>query len=204
MTNKDHWDQVYSGDSPERVSWYQDAPHVSLRMIESIGLAPSARILDVGGGSSTLVDHLLDRGFGSICIMDISQMAIRHSQKRLGDRADQALWLVNDVKMLELPEPYDLWHDRALLHFMTEHRERARYAEVLRRTVGPGGHAIISTFSVDGPQKCSGLPVRRYDAVDIENLLGSEFGLCEACDETHLTPSRGRQIFSYFFLRRNG
>jgi 2-polyprenyl-3-methyl-5-hydroxy-6-metoxy-1,4-benzoquinol methylase len=176
-----------------------------LELVAATGLDAEARILDVGGGSSTFVDHLLDLGFHNVDVLDISEPAIRHAQTRLGWRASRVRWQVRDVTTFTTGHRFDLWHDRAVLHFLTRKHDRERYAYALGAAVKPRGHVIISTFSLDGPMKCSGLRVRRYGPDEISALLGPRFDLVDTRRETHLTPSgEVRQRFSYFRLRGRG
>jgi 2-polyprenyl-3-methyl-5-hydroxy-6-metoxy-1,4-benzoquinol methylase len=184
------------------VSWYQESPEVSLGLIEATGIDRDSRILDVGGGPSTLVDCLLDRGFENISVLDISDAAISHARTRLGARSEHVSWAREDVTTFRAEEPIDVWHDRAVLHFLTKKRDRELYVRSLTESLATTGHAIIATFALDGPEKCSGLEVVRYGPRKITALLGENFQLLETLHETHLTPGKVRQRFTYFRLQR--
>ena len=184
------------------MTWYQESPEVSLGLIESTGIDRNSRILDVGGGPSTLVDGLLDRGFENISVLDISDAAISHARARLGERSEHVSWAREDVTTFHAEEPIDLWHDRAVLHFLTKKRDREFYVRSLTESLAPTGHAIIATFALDGPEKCSGLEVVRYGPREITALLGENFQLLEILNETHMTPREVGQRFTYFRLQR--
>lgn len=202
MDRRAHWEQVYQAKSPLQVSWYQSRPATSLSLIEQSGIGRDEAIIDVGGGASTLVDHLLDAGFRSITVLDISRTAIEHAQRRLGPRAAQVTWLEADVLSFQPPRRFALWHDRAVFHFLTEQADRARYISALKAGLGSRGRAVVATFAVDGPTTCSGLPVARYGRELIEHELGGDFELLDCVDETHITPWNSQQKFTYFQLRR--
>lgn len=197
----DHWERVWSERSPEEVSWYQPRPETSLRLLREADLPDGARVLDVGGGASTLVDHLLDLG----CrpgVLDVSAAALERARDRLGERADEVEWFVGDVRRFRSPHPWDAWHDRATLHFLVEEADRRAYREVLLDALAPGGVAVIAGFGPEGPDRCSGLPVRRHSRADLVDLLGPELGI-KACDElVHTTPSGTRQQFLACRFRR--
>lgn len=199
---KTHWDEVYGTRKFSEVSWYQPVPEVPLRLIGASGIGPEAAIIDIGGGASTLIDHLLDAGFEDLTVLDISDRAFAQSRARLGDRAGCVNWIVADVTAFKPGRRYALWHDRAVLHFLVDDTDRRRYVEALHDAVGPGGHAVISTFGPDGPLRCSGLETQRYDADRMTVLLGPAFELCESAIEMHATPTGGRQQFFYSRWRR--
>ncbi len=201
---KAHWDSVYRSGDTRRVSWYQASPDTSLELIEACVAPPEARVLDVGGGDSLLVDRLLDRGFQRPGVLDISRVALDHARLRLGTHADDVEWFVGDVTTFESPHPWDLWHDRAVLHFLVEPGPREAYARVLRRSLSPGGHAVIATFGPEGPERCSGLPVRRYDAARLAALLGPELQAIGHRLTDHVTPSGTTQQFLYATFRHVG
>ncbi|HZT22020.1 MAG TPA: class I SAM-dependent methyltransferase [Verrucomicrobiae bacterium] len=204
MNRQEHWNRIYQTKDPQDVSWYQRRPDTSLALIKAAGLDRDAGILDVGGGTSTLVDFLLDAGYTRLAVLDWSRTALRHSRSRLGPRADLVEWFEADVTTFEPPRRFGLWHDRAVFHFLTAAEERRRYVATLRRTLAPDGTAIISTFALDGPPQCSGLEVVRYDEQSICAELGEEFLLQESRRETHITPWQSEQRFIYFrFRRRN-
>jgi len=203
MTRETHWENVYSTRAPDAVSWYRPHLETSLELLELAGLAEGSRIIDVGGGASTLVDDLLDRGLRSITVLDISAAALDVSRRRLGPKAAEVRWLASDVTAAELPEGgFDLWHDRAVLHFLTDPHDAALYAAQAARAIRPGGHAVIAGFAPDGPEKCSGLPVVRRSAQEIAALLGPSFTLLDERAERHVTPAGGVQSFAYALLRR--
>jgi len=175
---------------------------VSLGLIETTEIGRNASILDVGGGPSTLVDGLLDRGFENISVLDLSDSAIGHAKARLGASSERVSWISGDVTTFHADEPIDLWHDRAVLHFLTKKRDQELYARTLSKSLAPEGHVIIATFALDGPKRCSGLRVLRYGVREISALLGPEFLLLEVLRETHLTPGKIEQRFTYFRLQR--
>jgi len=200
-----HWDQVHESKSPQEVSWIQEHPKLSLALIERAGIGLGAPILDVGGGVSHLVDHLLERGHSSISVLDISEAALDHTRRRLGPRAQQVNFIVGDALEVELPLGLRLWHDRAVFHFLTTPEARARYAKRLGRCVAPGGYALMATFAEDGPERCSGLPVMRFSADALHAELGLEaFERLETRQEVHHTPAGREQRFQYLLLRRRG
>jgi ubiquinone/menaquinone biosynthesis C-methylase UbiE len=204
MNRKEHWEQVYQTKAPDDVSWFQTRPAISLKLIEASGVGKDAGVIDVGGGASVLVDFLLDAGFSKLAVLDISAAALEHARRRLGKRADSEEWLEADVTTFQPARQYGLWHDRAVFHFLTDQADRQKYVQTLKRTLTPGGHVIIATFAIDGPPKCSGLEVARYDAASICAELGTEFHLVEQASEIHTTPWQTEQKFGYFrFARKN-
>jgi len=190
-----HWETVYDAKHFTDVSWYQSRPDTSLRMIRESGIARTDAIIDIGGGASTLVDHLLEAGYADVSVLDLAAGAFRQSRERLGARAGEVRWLVADVTRFEPERLYALWHDRAVLHFLTAGADRERYVSVLREAVAPGGAVLLATFGPDGPLRCSGLEVRRYDLDRMRDLLGPEFDLADHVLEDHRTPSGGTQQF---------
>jgi SAM-dependent methyltransferase len=201
-TRQAHWENVYRSKSEKEVSWFETSPAVSLDLIARLGVPPQAAIIDIGGGASRLVDHLLERGFSRVTVLDISETALAASRARLGSRAAGVQWLVADATKWEPRQTYDLWHDRAAFHFLTEAQDRDAYVERLRRAVVPGGHVIIGTFAPDGPARCSGLPVARHDAGSLAAALGPGFDLVETRRHEHVTPSGGVQRFQFSAFRR--
>jgi 2-polyprenyl-3-methyl-5-hydroxy-6-metoxy-1,4-benzoquinol methylase len=202
MDTKTHWDKVYTTKAPEAVSWYRTHLETSLTLIERAACARSAAIIDVGGGEATLVDDLLSRGYRNLTILDVSQTAIDVTKKRLGSAAEQVRWLVADIAEIELqPLAYDLWHDRAVFHFLTTPKRRCAYVQQVARAVKPGGHVIVSTFGPEGPVKCSGLEVMRYDADSLHGEFGARFRLVESAKELHRTPFGTTQQFLYCYCR---
>jgi SAM-dependent methyltransferase len=202
MNDQNHWNQAYLTQEPTEVSWYQSHPETSLKLIARF-CDQSARIVDVGGGASNLVDALLDRGHPRPIVLDISAAALEHAKRRLGPRSDLVEWIVGDVTEMAALPAVDLWHDRAVLHFFTEPSAQQAYARLAARTVRPGGHAIIATFAPDGPARCSGLPVQRHDGRSVALLLGSEFELLEEERLVHRTPTGAEQRFCWSTLRRS-
>jgi len=202
MDVKKHWDKVYAIKAPESVSWYRAQLETSLALIERAAVARSASIIDIGGGESTLVDDLLLRGYKILNVLDVSPTAIEVTKKRLGTAAKQVRWLVGDIVEIELePHAYDLWHDRAVFHFLTTPERRLAYVRQVTRAVRPGGHVIISTFGPEGPTKCSGLDVMRYDAESLHGEFGGHFRLVESSKELHETPFGTTQQFLYCYCR---
>lgn len=202
MNRKEHWESVYTSKAPAEMSWYQLEPALSLEMIGSAGLGPDAELIDAGGGSSVLVDRLIDQGYRHITVLDISGRALKHARQRLGARAAQAVWIEADVTGFSPAHPYDLWHDRAVFHFLTDARDRSRYVEVLERAVRRGGSVIIAAFAIGGPTQCSGLEIVQYDAARLAAALGSNFRLLEQRQELHVTPAQRHQLFGYFRFER--
>jgi SAM-dependent methyltransferase len=194
---KGHWEHIYSDKKSTEVSWYQLSPEISLSLIEDLALAPSANIIDVGGGASTLVDFLLMAGYQNISVLDIAHSAIEQTRDRLQQLADRVEWLEKDVTAFEADIRYDLWHDRAVFHFLTDAEDREKYVESVYRALRSGGHAIIATFNLDGPEKCSGLDIVRYSSETLSDVLGDRFKLLETRAEEHMTPSGASQHFVY-------
>jgi SAM-dependent methyltransferase len=199
---KKHWEQVYEGKSPLEVSWFQAEPLQSLRLIQNIGIEKADYIIDVGGGASVLVDRLQKRGYENLAVLDISSAAIEHARRRLREPSDKVEWHEADITAFNPPHSYTLWHDRAVFHFLTEQSDREKYAEVMKRAVPVSGHLILATFSIGGPEKCSGLDIVQYDSPKLLNVLGSEFKVVEEVSEVHMTPQNREQNFSYFRLVR--
>ena len=201
MDVKTHWEKVYTTKAPESVSWYRAHLETSLALIER-AVARSSSIIDIGGGESTLVDDLLLRGYKNLTVLDVSQTAIEVTKKRLGSTAEQVRWLVGDIVEIELePHAYDLWHDRAVFHFLTSPERRLAYVRQVTRAVKPGGHVIVSTFGPEGPTKCNGLAVMRYDAESLHGEFGGGFRLVESSQELHQTPFGTTQQFLYCYCR---
>lgn len=198
MNEQAHWERIYTEKAPDAVSWYRPHLEKSLGLIEQFAPGRSASIIDVGGGESTLVDDLLSRGYESITVLDISQAAIDVSQKRLGASSERVHWQLADITKVELsPSAYDMWHDRAVFHFLTEASDRAAYVRQVVRAVRRGGHVIVSTFGLEGPMKCSGLDVVRYDAESLHEEFGRSFRLLDSSKELHETPFGTVQQFLY-------
>lgn len=203
MEPKAHWEHVYATKLPDSVSWFQQHADRSLRLIRQTGIPSSAAVIDVGGGASTLVDDLLDDGYSSITVLDLSAAALAAAKQRLGPRADRVTWIEADITAASLPvHAFDVWHDRAVFHFLTEPAQRAAYLRTLLGALKPGGHVVIATFAEDGPTRCSGLPVVRYSADQLHAELGPEFELLAQEREQHRTPSGSMQNFVYCCLRK--
>lgn len=200
MNTQLHWEKVYRTKAPYEVSWFRPHLETSTSFIERSTQDHSARIVDVGGGESTLADDLLERGYKNLTILDISDTAIQVTKTRLAERADCVEWLVGDVTTIDLPaDTYDVWHDRAVFHFLTSAADRAAYVERVRRSVRRGGHVVIGTFGPEGPAKCSGLDVKRYDADSLHGEFGRCFRLIDSTKELHQTPFGTTQQFLYCF-----
>lgn len=197
-----HWQDVYQRKGEREVSWFEETPGVSLDLIRATGVKNDASIIDVGGGSSRLVDTLLAEGFGTVTVLDLSERALAVSRSRLGGRGASVRWIVADITSWQPGQVYDLWHDRAVLHFLTEAIDQAAYARCVRAAVRPGGHVIIGTFAPDGPDRCSGLPVVRYDAPSLAGLLGLSFKLTETRAHDHRTPAGVVQRFQFSRFQR--
>ncbi len=201
MGRTEHWNHVYDTRASHEVSWFEAAPLNSLRLFDQVGLTPSSCVIDVGGGDSLLVDALLDYGLQGVTILDISPIAIARAQQRLGARATAVNWVVSDITHEWQISPVDIWHDRAVFHFLVDAADRARYVAHLRKAVKPGGHAIIATFAPDGPATCSGLPVMRYSAESLAAELGAGFELVHSFVDPHQTPKGTTQSFLYAAFR---
>lgn len=199
---KAHWQGMYRRRAATEVSWYQPYPGPSLELIRRCGLAPDDPVIDVGGGASVLVDHLLAEGFTRVTVADLSAEALEIARRRLGPRASQVRWIEADVTAFDAGESYRLWHDRALFHFLTEAGDRRRYVASLNRALATGGHLVLAAFAVGGPDRCSGLPVVQYDAPGLLAELGNGFRLIEERREAHQTPAGTTQDFAWFRCRR--
>jgi ubiquinone/menaquinone biosynthesis C-methylase UbiE len=197
MSGELHWEGVYRDKSAEEVSWFQPSPELSLALIDAAGVPREAPLIDVGGGASRLVDTLLEAGYGKVSVLDISVAALDQSRARLGAAAAAVHWLRADITRAELPARYRLWHDRAVFHFLVDAPARAAYLERLERHLEPGGQVILATFSPEGPERCSGLPVQRYSAQSLAQTLGERFRLLESTKELHTTPAGVEQAFVY-------
>ena len=204
MTDKQqHWETVYRTKAPDAVSWYRSHLDTSLALIERAAPDRNTAVLDVGGGASTLVDDLLARGYRDLSVLDISAAALNVARERLGEAADKVTWLAADLLDAPLPQArYELWHDRAVFHFLTEAEQRACYLRQLTRALKPGGHAVLATFGPQGPLKCSGLDTVRYDAGELARVLGDGFALVDSTLEFHATPFGTTQPFLYALFRR--
>jgi SAM-dependent methyltransferase len=202
MDRGEHWDRIYTSRSPHEVSWYEPAPVISPMLIAEAFKEGAESIIDVGGGASSLVDHVLDLGIERVAVLDISEAGLAVSKRRLGDRARLVQWIVGDVTTLEDLGRFDVWHDRAVFHFLTDDEDRRRYVRLAERTVEPDGTAIMATFAADGPERCSGLDVRRYESAQLTAQCGPGFELTQARYHLHTTPGHVQQNFLYATFRR--
>lgn len=203
MTRQEHWERVYSANPPSKVGWYTPRLQISLQWIKDCSLPGEAKIIDVGGGASTLVDDLLAEGYRSITVVDLSKTALALARKRLGEKAKSVTWLEEDVTTVDLPAgDYDLWHDRGVFHFLTTPENRQQYLNKVLEATKPGSHLIIATFSPEAPLRCSGVPVERYTADDLSRILGSRFELNRQRKELHVTPGGVEQMYLYCHFER--
>ena len=202
MDARSHWENVYASKAPDAVSWYRPHLETSLDLIKKVAKAHSTSIIDVGGGESTLVDDLLAHEYSNLSVLDVSPTAIDVTKRRLGYAAERVHWIIGDITNAELaPSAYDLWHDRAVFHFLRSVNERAAYVRQVAKAVRPGGHVLVSTFGPEGPTKCSGLEVVRYDAESLHAEFGVRFRLLESLKELHKTPFGTTQQFLYCLCR---
>ena len=202
MDAQRHWENIYGKKAADAVSWYRSHLETSLELIKQAAPEFSASIIDIGGGESTLVDDLLARGFQNITVLDLSQTAIDVTKRRLGQLAERVHWIAADVTETGLePMAYDIWHDRAVFHFLTSPHQRVAYVRQVARSVKPGGYVIVSTFGPEGPTKCSGLDVVRYDAESLRDQFGAKFRLIDSTKELHETPFGTAQQFLYCYCR---
>ncbi len=203
-----HWQNVYTTKGENEVSWFQQSPAPSLELIVKCGADRNSAIIDIGGGASRLVDYLVEQGFEDVTVLDLSDAALAAAKSRLESRfgagAERVNWIVADATTWEPVKPYDIWHDRAAFHFLTDASDRAAYIARLGRGLKIGGHAIIATFALDGPEKCSGLPVARYDSASLGQTLGTTFQLVHTLRHEHATPWDTQQIFQFSVFRREG
>lgn len=201
-SRQQHWDSVYREKDDELVAWYQAHPTRSLRLVRECAVELDAPIVNIGGGNSRLVDHVLDLGYTDVTVLDISPTALTLAQERLGTRSGLVTWIEADATTYDFAREYRVWHDRAAFHFLTEAVDRARYVERLRQAIPGGGHVIMATFASDGPENCSGLPVRRYSRESLSEALGTDFEPVRFEFETHRTPGGSTQEFLYGCFRR--
>ena len=203
MQSKDHWEKVYTTKAPDNVSWFQAHAELSMRLIRESCPQRDAAIIDVGGGASTLVDDLLDDGYPNVTVLDLSGAALAESRRRLGERGDTVQWMEADVTRAEFePHSFDVWHDRAVFHFLTSEADRIAYVRQVLRAVKPGGHVIMATFGSDGPTQCSGLPVMRYAPDELHAEFGDAFTLLAHEEQLHHTPFGTDQQFIYCMCRK--
>ena len=197
-----HWENVYTTKGEKEVSWFQENPAPSLDLIALTGLSEDAAIIDIGGGASRLVDDLLTRKFRRLTVLDLSEAALVAARKRLGDRGADVRWVIADVTKWEPTQTYDLWHDRAAFHFLTDQPDQSAYVDQLKKALRPGGYVIIGTFAPDGPERCSGLPIMRHDATTLAAILGRDFVLIDTRRHDHATPWGAVQQFQFSTFRR--
>jgi trans-aconitate methyltransferase len=205
MTGPDrqaHWQNVYQTRGEQQVSWSQPSPEPSLGLIEKFAPDRGASVVDIGGGASRLVDALCERGYRHVTVLDLSEAALHSARERLGTEAASVRWVAADATQWQPPHVFDIWHDRAAFHFLVEPRDRDAYIARLHQGVKHGGHAIIATFAPDGPEKCSGLPVQRYDHVALGNALGADFEPLHHQPHEHVTPWGAAQSFQFSVFRR--
>ena len=194
----EHWENIYQTKQADSVSWFQEHALRSLEIIRAIGAPMDAHIIDVGGGASTLVDDLLDDGYRQVSVLDLSASALEVAHKRLGTKGNAVSWIAGDIRDVNLPDQaYDIWHDRAVFHFLIDPADRAAYVRQVMKAVKPGGHVIVATFAPDGPEQCSGLPVARYAPDQLHREFGPIFDLIEHTSEAHKTPWGAVQHFVY-------
>jgi ubiquinone/menaquinone biosynthesis C-methylase UbiE len=203
MQSKDHWEKVYTTKATNAVSWFQPHADLSVGLIEATGVGVDAAIIDVGGGASTLADDLLAHGYTSLTVLDLSAAALAAARNRLGSQASRVQWIEADITRADLPAgQFDVWHDRAVFHFLTTPEEREAYVQTVFRSVKPGGHVIVASFAEDGPEQCSGLPVMRYRPEALHAEFGEAFSLLSHTKEAHHTPSGTVQQFVYCYCRK--
>ena len=202
VNRKAHWEAVYATKDETEVSWFQENPAPSFELIALTRPTPQSAIIDIGGGASRLVDSLVAHGFSDVTVLDLSEAALASARARLGDSGNRVHWVSADVTQWHPAQAYDIWHDRAAFHFLTEPADRAAYVARLKQAIKPGGHAIIGTFALDGPEKCSGLSVNRYDAASLNAALGDGFELIDARPHQHVTPWNAIQRFQFCVFRR--
>lgn len=202
LERQSHWQNVYQTKGERDVSWFQETPAISIDLIHATGVTAGASVVDIGGGASRLVDSLVDEGF-AVTVLDISERALATSRERLGPYATRVSWIVADVAAWRPEKTYDIWHDRAAFHFLTEPGDHAAYAACIQSALRPGGHVIVGTFAPDGPERCSGLPVVRHDAASISGVLGSTFKLIESRRQDHRTPGGSVQRFQFSRFQRH-
>lgn len=200
--SKTHWEKVYQTKKYEDATWYQEKPKISLEMIANLDLPETARIIDIGGGDSNLVDYLMEEGYRDISVLDISEKALDHAQDRLGEKAAQVSWIAADAASFEPEKLYHLWHDRAAFHFLTQPHQIEGYIHNLERAVKRGGYVVLATFSQEGPTKCSGREIRQYSIEQLSGLLEEKFETLECRNVDHTTPSGGKQNFTFCSFRK--
>ena len=202
MNKKEHWEKVYSTKQLNEVSWYQPTPEVSLRFIEELAIPKDAAIIDIGGGDSLLADHLLESGYTDISVLDISAAAIERAQKRLGEKARQIHWIVSDITEFKPERQYDFWHDRATFHFLTTDNDIETYLRISQQAIRKNGKLLVGTFAENGPEKCSGLPVKQYSEESMSATIRRWFEKIKCLHTDHLTPFNTIQHFLFCSFRK--
>jgi 2-polyprenyl-3-methyl-5-hydroxy-6-metoxy-1,4-benzoquinol methylase len=202
IDGSDHWDRVYASIPSTEVSWYEREPAASLRLVEAMASSPSVAVIDVGAGASLLVDRLVSDNFTDVTVLDVSQQALTHVEQRLGEGAQHVTFVRHDVLTWRPDRQYDIWHDRAVFHFLTDDAQRDQYIEIAARAICVGGGLVLATFAEDGPTRCSGLQVSRYSPEDLEGVFSGSFSLVEHEREEHVTPAGGVQPFTWAVFRR--
>jgi 2-polyprenyl-3-methyl-5-hydroxy-6-metoxy-1,4-benzoquinol methylase len=202
MQNQEHWDNVYQTKSPDSVSWYQPTPETSLGVTDRLQFPVTTSLIDIGGGASTLVDSLAKRNWTDLTVLDVAASALEVAKARMGPMAARVRWDVADITAWIPNRSYQIWHDRAVFHFLTTGAQRSAYRRALEAGVAPGGTVIIATFAIDGPERCSGLPVQRYDPPALASEIGAEFHLLEHWQENHNTPTGSAQSFNWCVFGR--
>ena len=202
MDSTDHWNEVYSKKTEAELSWHQDDPSVALDLMKKARLTSTSTVIYIGAGTSRLIERLLDLGLSDLSALDLSESALAAARVRLGEREMSVKWIVEDITRWEPTQTYDIWHDRAVFHFLVNPKDRIAYIQRLSRSVAPGGHAIIATFAIDGPAKCSGLPVARYSPTTLAETIGADFSLLTHQFYLHHTPWGNQQSFQYSLFRR--
>ena len=200
-TRKTHWEKVYQTKDHKKVGWYQESPEISLELLSKISATPEQTIIDVGCGASYLVDNLLEKGFKKITLVDISSHALEIVRRRLGDKGDIPIYLAEDMTQLSVSEKFDIWHDRAVFHFLTESLDREHYMNALSNVLSVNGRAIIGTFSLNGPNSCSGLDVVQYGEDKITNELPDSLELESTVTDIHIMPGGSEQEYKYFIIK---
>jgi len=199
---KKHWEKIYQTKNIDEVSWYQPVPATSLDFVKQYGLPLTAKIIDIGGGDSFFVDHLIDMGYKDITVLDISEKAVEKAKQRLGEKGDGVIWIIADAANFTSSEKFDLWHDRAALHFLTDEKEIQGYIYTLNTSVNPKGYVIIGTFSENGPKQCSGIDIKQYSENTLADRLRQFFGKIKCVTIDHKTPSGSIQNFIFCSFRR--
>jgi 2-polyprenyl-3-methyl-5-hydroxy-6-metoxy-1,4-benzoquinol methylase len=203
INSKEHWNSIYATKRPNEVSWTQEVPSASMKFIKSFNLPKSAAIIDIGGGESNLAKYLLEEGFTNITVLDISEQALSKAKHRLGADAAKVHWIISDINEFSPNLRYDLWHDRAMFHFLTTEEQITRYCLTAKNAVKPNGYLTIGTFSTDGPEKCSGLTVQRYNEESLTSVLRNGFKKLTCVTEDHITPFNTKQNFLFCGFQRS-